>query len=176
MRGTAHHPRRNFCLKQDFGLCHSEGQPAEFRGKTLAGLRSETFTRAVHRKGATIQDLELFPSVLPTRYVHINVFCDQEECLCEVVHNTAGRLGMPTGGDSSGSKPSERTWCAELPVRALREKLHVIVEDGRRTGVEVIFGPLCGAVGSATCRMDSAFHGEERCESQRWWHDQNQPP
>ena len=27
----------------------------------------------------------------------ILVYCDQEECLREVVHSTAGRLGMPTG-------------------------------------------------------------------------------
>ena len=28
---------------------------------------------------------------------NILVYCDQEECLPEVVHSTAGRLGMPTG-------------------------------------------------------------------------------
>ena len=67
-------------------------------GKVLvgAGPRGETFARAVHRKGAKFEDLELFLKVLQTRYGNIPVYCDQEDCLREVVQSTAGRLGLPT--------------------------------------------------------------------------------
>ena len=42
-----------------------------------------------HRKGAKFEDLEQFLKVLQTRYGNIPVYCDQEECLREVVHSTA---------------------------------------------------------------------------------------
>ena len=35
--------------------------------------------------------------VLHTRYGNVLVYCDQEECLREVVHGTVGKLGLPTG-------------------------------------------------------------------------------
>ena len=57
-----------------------------------AGPRGETFARAVHRKGAKFEDLEQFLKVLQTRYGNIPVYCDQAECLREVVLKTAGKL------------------------------------------------------------------------------------
>ena len=40
--------------------------------------------------GAKFEDLEQFLKVLQPRYVNIPVYCDQEECLREVVHIAAG--------------------------------------------------------------------------------------
>ena len=55
-----------------------------------------TLARAVHRKGATFENLELFFKVKQIRSGNISVYCDQDECLREVVHNTAKRLGLST--------------------------------------------------------------------------------
>ena len=52
---------------------------------------------SAHRKGAKIEDLELFLRGPQTRCGHIPVHCDQNECLREAAHSTAGMLGMPTG-------------------------------------------------------------------------------
>ena len=49
------------------------------------------------QKGAKFEDLEQLLKVLQTRYGNIPVYCDQEECLREVVHSAARRLGMPAG-------------------------------------------------------------------------------
>ena len=43
------------------------------------------------------EDLEQFLKVLQTRYGNIPVYCDQEECLREVVHSRAEKLCLPTG-------------------------------------------------------------------------------
>ena len=80
------------------GITKSQ-QGAEVKILVGAGPRGETFARAVHRNGATFEDLEQCLKVLQTRYGNIPV--DQEECLREVVHSTAGRLGIRTGSDSS---------------------------------------------------------------------------
>ena len=69
---------------------------AEVKILVGAGPRGETFASAVHRKGAKLEDLELFLKVLQTLYGNIPVYCDQEECLREVVHSSAGRLGLST--------------------------------------------------------------------------------
>ena len=48
------------------------------------------------------KDLELLLKVLQTRYGNIPVYCDQEECLREVVPNgTAGRSGIANRNDSN---------------------------------------------------------------------------
>ena len=54
-------------------------------------MRTPGIVRAVHRKGATFEDLELFLKVLQTRYGTIPVYCDQEQYLREVVHGIANR-------------------------------------------------------------------------------------
>ena len=90
----------------------------------------------MHRKGAKFEDLELFLKVLQTRYGNIPVYCDQEECLREVVHRTAERLGMPTA--VTAFEQSQANGRAEQRVRALRERLQILVEVARRRGVEVI--------------------------------------
>ena len=42
------------------------------------------------------EDLEQFLKVLQTRYGNNPVYCDQEECLREVVHSWAAKLCLPT--------------------------------------------------------------------------------
>ena len=99
-----------------------------------AGPRGGTFARAVPRKGATFEDLELFFKVLQTRYGNIPVCCDQEECLREVVHSTAGRLGLPTGVTAVEQ--------SQANGRAERERLQVMLEDARSRGAEIILDHL----------------------------------
>ena len=62
--------------------------------------------------------------------------CDQEECLRDVVHNAAGRLGLPTR--VTAVEQSQAKGRAEQRVRAPRERLQIMVEDARRCGVETI--------------------------------------
>ena len=104
--------------------------------KVGARPRGEMFARAAHRKTAKMEDLELFLMVLR----NILVCGDQEEGLREVAHSTAGRLGMPTGVTTV--EQSEANGLVQQNVRALRERLHIIVEDVRRTGVEVFVDHL----------------------------------
>ena len=116
VRGVSPHPRKAVAEAAcfDYAIVYNSEQGAEVKILVGAGPRGETFARAVHRKRAKFEDLELFLKVLQTRYGNIPVYCDQEECLREVVHNTAGRLGMPTS--------VERT----------------TAEDARRRGTEII--------------------------------------
>ena len=92
----------------------------------------------MHHKGSEFEGLELFLKVLQTRDGNIPVNCDQEECLREVVHSTAGRLEFPTG--VTAVEQSQANGRAEQRVRVLRERLVIMVEDARRCGVEIIFG------------------------------------
>ena len=84
----------------------------------------------MHRKGATFEDLELFLKVMQTRYGNFPVCCGQEESLREIAHGTAGRLGLPTG--VTGVEQGQANGRAEQRVRALRERLQIMVE-GRKT-------------------------------------------
>ena len=95
VRGVSTHPRTAVAEAAYFDCATVKNSQQGAKVKILvgAGPRGETFARAVHRKGAKSEDLELFLKVLQTRYGNIPVYCDQEECLREVVHNTAGRLG-----------------------------------------------------------------------------------
>ena len=43
------------------------------------------------------KDLQQFLWVLHTRYGNIPLYCDQKECLREVVYSRAGKLCLPTG-------------------------------------------------------------------------------
>ena len=64
-----------------------------------------------------------------------------------MVHNTARRLGLRTR--VTAVEQSQANGRAEQRVRALRERLQIIVEDARRRGVEIILDhPV--AVGSET--------------------------
>ena len=99
----------------DCAIVKNSQQGAEVKILVGAGPRGETFARAVHRKRAKFEDLEHFLKVLQARYGNIPVYCDQEECLREVVHSTAGRLGMPTG--VTAVEQSQATGRAEQRVR-----------------------------------------------------------
>ena len=74
--------------------------------------------------------------MLHTGYRNIPVYSDPEECLRDVVHSTAGRLGLPTG--VTAAEQSQANGRAEQWVRALRERLQILVEGARRRGVEII--------------------------------------
>ena len=82
--------------------------------------------------------LSWFWKVLQMRCGNIPVYCDQEECLREVVHSTAGRLGLPTRVTAVGQ--SQANGRAAQRVRALRQRLQFMVQDARRRGVEIILG------------------------------------
>ena len=132
VRGVSTHPRKAVAevAYLDYAGITNSQQGAEVKILVGAGPRGETFARAVHRKGATFEDLAQFLKVLRTRYGNIPVYCDQEECLREVVHSTAGRLGMPTR--VTAVEQSQANGRAEQRVRALRERLQIPVEDARR--------------------------------------------
>ena len=97
--------------------------PHMIRVKILvgAGPRGETFARAVRRNGAKFEDLEHFLKVLQTRYGNISLYCDQE---------------MPTG--VTAIEQSQANGRAEQRVRALRERLQILVEDARRRSTEIM--------------------------------------
>ena len=137
MRGVSTHPRKAVADAANFGCAILKNSQRGAEDKVLVGdgPRGETFPRAVHRKGAKFEDVELFLKVLQTRYGHIPVYCDQEECLREVVHGTAGGLGMPTG--VTAVELSQTNGRAEQRARASRERLQVMVEDARRRGAEI---------------------------------------
>ena len=59
-------------------------------------------------------------------------------CVKLFLHSTAGTLGLPTG--VTGVEQSQANGRAEQRVRALRERLPIIIEDARRRGVEIILG------------------------------------
>ena len=98
VRGVSTHPRKGVADAAYFDCTQIKNSQhgAEVKILVGAGPHGETFARAVHRKGAKFEDLEQFLKVLQTRYGNIPVYRDQEECLREVVHSMAGRLGMPT--------------------------------------------------------------------------------
>ena len=121
------------------------------------GQRGETFAKA--RKpfieGAqNFEDLEQFLEVLQTRYGNIPVYCDQKVCLREVVHRTARKLGLPTG--VTVVEQSQADGRAQQRVRALRERLQILVEDARRRRVEIILDHLVAECRSTRC-VDTEF-------------------
>ena len=80
--------------------------------------------------------LTCFFKVLQTRHGHIPVYCDQEECLREVVHSSTERLGLPTRVPAI--EQSQANGRAEQRVRALKERLQIMFKDEKRCGVEII--------------------------------------
>ena len=65
--------------------------------KSWSAPCGDLLAMAAHRKGAQIEDLELFLRGPQTRCGHIFVQCGQNECLREGAPSTADMLGMPTG-------------------------------------------------------------------------------
>ena len=59
----------------------------------------------------------------------------------EVVHSTAGRLEKMSTGVTAVER-SQANGRAEQRVRALRERLQIMVEDARRRGAEIILDHL----------------------------------
>ena len=92
VRGVTTHPRRAVAEAAyfDFAVVKNCQQGAEVKILVGAGPRGETFARALHRKGATLQDLGQLLKVLHIRHGNMSVYCDQEVCLHEDVHSTAG--------------------------------------------------------------------------------------
>ena len=96
------HPRKAAAEAYfDYATAKNNQQGAEVKILVGAGPRGETFARAVHRKGENFKDLELFLKVLQTRCGNIPVYCDQEECLREVVPKYSWRSGIANRSDSS---------------------------------------------------------------------------
>ena len=139
VRGVSTHPRKAVVETACFDYAEVKNNQQGAEAKILAGVGScgKQFARAVHRKGAKFEDLEQFLSVLQTRYGNIPLYCDQEEWLREFVHSTAGRLGMPTR--VTAVEQSHANGRAEQRVRALREGLHIVVEDARHRSAEIKF-------------------------------------
>ena len=143
VREVSTHPRKAvaeaaFC---DHATVKKSQQGAEVKILVGAGPRRETFERAVHRKGAKFEDLELFLKVLQTRHGNIPAYCDQEECLREAVHSTAGRLVLPTRG--TAVEQSQANARAEQRVRALRERLQTSKTPERRSATCRVQGFVC---------------------------------
>ena len=104
VRGVTTHPRRAVAEAAyfDYAVVENSQQSAEVKIVVGAGQRGETFAKAVRRKGAKFGDLDQFLKVLQTPYGNISVYCDQEKCLREVVHSTAGRkIGIADRSDDS---------------------------------------------------------------------------
>ena len=97
-------------------------------GRCWTAWRNVCESRASQK--SNFEDLELFLKVLQTRCGNILVCCDQEECLREVVHSTAGRLRLPT--KVTAVEQSQANGRAEQRVRAFGESLQIMVVDARR--------------------------------------------
>ena len=80
VQGVSTHPRKAVAEAAyfDYSTVKNSQQGAVVKILVGAGPRRETFARAVHRKGATFEDLELLLKVLRTRYGNSPVYCDQE--------------------------------------------------------------------------------------------------
>ena len=93
-----------------------------------------------------------------------------EERLRRVVHRKAGRLGLPT--EVTAVEQSQANGRAEQRVRALRERLQIMVEDARRRSAEIILDhPV--AQWAVTSRMDPKLPCKERCGHEWRWNNQN---
>ena len=66
----------------------------------------------------------------------VQAHCDREECL-RVVHKTTARLACKNG--VTAVEHSQANKRAEQRERALRERLHIIVEEVTQTGAEHVF-------------------------------------
>ena len=120
---------------------------------------------------ANFEDLEQFLKVLQTRYGNIPEFCDQEECLREVVHNRAGRLGMPTR--VTAVEQSQANGRAEQRVRALRERLQILVEDARRRSTEITLDHPVAQWAVRHAEWIQNFLVKSRCRLDRRWNNKN---
>ena len=138
VRRVSTHPRRAVAEAAyfDYATVKNNLQCAEVKFLIGARPRGETFARVVHRKRTNFEDLDLFCKGLQTRHGHIPMYCDQEECLREVVHSSTERLGLPT--NVPAIEQSQANGRAEQRVRALKERLQIMFKDEKRCGVEII--------------------------------------
>ena len=138
VRRVSTHPRKAVAEAAyfDYATVKNNLQGAEVKILVGAGPRGETYARAVHRKRANFEDLDLFCKVLQPRHGHIPVYCDQEECLRAVVHSSTERLRLPTRVPAV--ERSQTNGRAEQRVRALKERLQIMFKDEKRCGVEII--------------------------------------
>ena len=120
----------------DYSTVKNSQQGAEDKILVGAGPRGEMFARVVHRKRAKLEYLQLFLEVPQTHYGNIPLQCDQEECLREVVLKKAGRLRLPTG--VTAVEQCQANGRAEQRVRALRERLQIMVGDARRRAETIL--------------------------------------
>ena len=132
------HPRKavSEAAYFDYAIVKNSQQGAESRSWLVLDRTGKRLREPCIAKEQNSKILNCFLQVLQTRYGNIPVYRDQEECLREVVHNTAGRLGLPTG--VTAVEQSQANGRAEQRVRALRERLQIMVEDARRRGAEII--------------------------------------
>ena len=117
VRRVSTHPRKAVAqaAHSDYATVKNTKQSAEVKILVGAGLRRETFPRALHHKRANVGDLELFLKVQR-----------------EVERSKAGRQGLPTG--VTAVEQSQANGRAEQRVLALRERFQVMVDDARRCG------------------------------------------
>ena len=90
VRGVTTHPRKAVAEAAhfDYATVKTGQHGAEVKILVGAGPRGKTFARAVHHKGANLENLELFLEVLQTCCGNFPEYCDQEESFREVVHST----------------------------------------------------------------------------------------
>ena len=85
------------------------------------------------------------------------MYCDQEGCLREVVHNAAERLLLPTRVPAI--ERSQTNGRAVQRVRALKERSQIMFKDEKQCGVEIILDhPI------AQCEVRHAVDSELPCE------------
>ena len=122
---------RQLRKQRDFdyaGITKSQ-QGAEVKILIGAGPRGETFARAVHRKGATFEDLEQFLKVLQTRYGNIPV--EQDRMFARSCTQYGRTTWDPRQGVTAVDQ-SQANGRAEQRMRALRGRWQILVEDARR--------------------------------------------
>ena len=95
VRGVTTHPRRAVAHAAYLSLCSRQEQSARCRSRDSG--RSRSVENRLQEPFIEFEDLEQFLKVLHTRYGNIPLYCDQKECLREVVYSRAVKLCLPTG-------------------------------------------------------------------------------
>ena len=108
VRGVSRHVKRacDETVYLDYAVIKNSKQGSEVKVLVGAGPRGEMYARAVHRKGARLEDVGSFLKVIRDRYGQIEVMCDQEECLREVVHSFANNCACQRASPRR-AKPSQ---------------------------------------------------------------------
>ena len=102
-----------------------------------AGPRGETFARAVHRKRVNIRSSGTVSEVVCRLVVETFQCTMIKKSVC-VKWCTVQLEGWSCQRELTAVEQSEANGRAEQRVRALRERLHILVEHARRCGVEII--------------------------------------